>query len=111
MSKKGFSLAAVLGAFSAASASLVVTGDPLTTILQGVAILLVVLWRTLDHSGSGVPDFLERKPRAGAAVKLIEQLIRHVEELERRRLAEGKEPLSEQEIEKLEVKVVEPPKG
>jgi hypothetical protein len=106
---KKLSLVAVVGAFVSVGASFVVTDDLLTNILQGVAIVLAILWRVLDHSGSGTPDFLERRPRAAAVVRLLERAILRLEEMERQRVADGKEPLTEAEIDAAEVVVTPTP--
>lgn len=105
---KNLSVVAVVGAFVSVGASFVVTDDLLTNILQGVAILLAILWRLLDHSGSGTPDFLEKRPRAAAVVRFLERAITKLEDLERRREEAGKEPLTEQELDSTDVEVKPP---
>jgi hypothetical protein len=105
---KNLSVVAVVAAFVSVGASFVVTDDMLTNILQGVAILMAILWRVLDHSGSGTPDFLEKRPRAAAVVRLLERAITKLEDLERRRAEEGKDPLTEEELDATDVAVTPP---
>jgi hypothetical protein len=98
-----FSLASLVAAFSVAGASVVVSDDLYSNILWAVAIVLVIVWRMLDKDNNGVPDFLEKSPRALTALNVGKQILPLLVRLDEARRAEGKPELTEEEVkEKLE---------
>jgi len=98
-----FSLASVVAAFSVAGASVVVADDVYSNVLQAVAIVLVIVWRMLDKDENGIPDFLERSPRALTALEAAKRILPLIVQLDEARRAKGLPKLSDEEIaEKLE---------